>query len=114
MRASRIRPPNPIGSPGKGLTELNESENNARAKPSLLPAPQVNTMKHRLTSAAEPEPKQRKTLMERAAEPYRSVGTTPAPRASVKGMSLQATSVSLDPGCYWYTPVAQGPILTGR
>ncbi|RDL34375.1 putative carboxy-terminal kinesin 2 [Venustampulla echinocandica] len=89
MRKSQIRPPSRIpSSPGKGLSEITESEGNMRSKPaSKLPPP--TSFKHRIGPCyAEPDPKQRKTLAERAGEPRSLPAPTPSSRPVIKGTSL--------------------------
>ncbi|KUJ19370.1 kinesin-domain-containing protein [Mollisia scopiformis] len=90
-RVSRLRPPTQIASPGKGLSEISESENNARSKQvSRMPPP--GSLKHKLGSSNyEPEPK-RKTLAERAGEPRSVAAATPGPRTFVKATSLVGAS----------------------
>lgn len=113
MRKSQIRPPSRIpSSPGKGLSEITESEGNMRSKPaSKLPPP--TSFKHKIgpccmsrtdnyleqrtdyvATDAEPDPKQRKTLAERAGEPRSIVAPTPSSRPAIKGTSLVAAGVS--------------------
>ncbi|KAF4624706.1 hypothetical protein G7Y89_g13463 [Cudoniella acicularis] len=85
MRKSQLRPPSRIPtSPAKSLTEITESENNTRAKMiSRMPPP--SSLKHKLgASYGEPEPKQRKTLAERAGEPRSFAAATPSSRPVVK------------------------------
>ncbi|KAH8805715.1 P-loop containing nucleoside triphosphate hydrolase protein [Xylogone sp. PMI_703] len=84
-RPSQLRPPSRIPSPGKGLSEITESQNNARAKGiSRLAQP----LKHKLTgSGGEPEPK-RKSLVERAGEPKAAPVQQPATKFGYKGISL--------------------------
>lgn len=49
MRSNLPRPPSRIPSPGKGLTEISDSQGNARSKPaSMLPPP---SFKHRIESS---------------------------------------------------------------
>lgn len=42
FKRSQIRPPSKIPSPGKGLSEISESDSNARSKPSAIPPPQMS------------------------------------------------------------------------
>lgn len=102
------------------LSEITDSQNNARHQPSMLPQGVKRThtgsstsslmpssyLPHRGTmtddtlqtvSQPPPDAKQRKTLMERAAEypDKHSVAATPAPRVLNKGVSLASqTGVS--------------------
>jgi hypothetical protein len=46
MRRSQMAPPSRIPSPGKGLSEISESQGNARSKMSKLPA--AAGVKHRM------------------------------------------------------------------
>lgn len=119
MRASQLRPPGSrLPAPNvrpPTLNEMSDSQNNVRSQPSMLPQsgikrPQSNSgtpSKRALTvlliadqttvSQALPDPKARKTLMERAGEfPSKpSVTATPAPRTANKGVSLASqTGVS--------------------
>lgn len=125
FRASQLRPPGsrlpaPNLRPGT-LSEITESQNNARPQPSMLPQAGVKRThtgssmsssmpsSHRprrrtktddcihIVSQPPPDAKQRKTLMERAAEypDKHSVAATPAPRVLNKGVSLASqTGVS--------------------
>ncbi|KAH8589285.1 P-loop containing nucleoside triphosphate hydrolase protein [Bisporella sp. PMI_857] len=88
-RPSQLRPPSRIPSPGKGgLSEITESQGNARSKPPSKMQPPTS-VKHKLSAPYnEPEPK-RKTLAERAGEP-RSMIVPPAQtsRPVMKGTTL--------------------------
>jgi hypothetical protein len=48
MRRSQMAPPSRIPSPGKGLSEISESQSNARSKMSRLPAAAPNLLKHKM------------------------------------------------------------------
>ncbi|KUI52658.1 Kinesin-like protein klpA [Cytospora mali] len=121
FRASQLRPPGsrlpaPNLRPGT-LNEITDSQNNARPQPSMLPQAGLKrthtgsgtlpwmSSRHRPyrnnmtddslgTVSQLPDAKQRKTLMERAAEyPEKpSVIATPAPRVLNKGVSLASQS----------------------
>lgn len=117
MRASQLRPPGSrLPAPNvrpPTLNEMSDSQNNVRAQPSMLPQsglkrPQSNSgtpSNEQMTilliadpitvSQALPDPKARKTLMERAGEfpgSKTSVTATPAPRTANKGVSLASQS----------------------
>ncbi|ROV93085.1 hypothetical protein VSDG_07354 [Cytospora chrysosperma] len=102
FRASQLRPPGsrlpaPNLRPGT-LSEITDSQNNARPQPSMLP--QAGTKRTHTGSMSQPPPdaKLRKTLMERAAEyPDKHSGAaTPAPRVLNKGVSLASQTGSDD------------------
>ncbi|RFU26155.1 hypothetical protein B7463_g10193, partial [Scytalidium lignicola] len=84
-RPSQLRAPSRIPSPPKGLSEITESQNNARAKGlSKLALP----LKHKIgANGGEPEPK-RKTLAERAGEPKTAQIPQPSAKFGFKGTSL--------------------------
>ncbi|KAI9702440.1 MAG: kinesin-like nuclear fusion protein [Candelina mexicana] len=92
VRASQLRQPSKIPSPGKGLSEISASANNARAA-SMMPPPDILSTKPRKT-AMEPISK-RKTLVERAGETPRSnIAAPPSSRpinSSVKATTLAGT-----------------------
>ncbi|PSS28353.1 hypothetical protein M430DRAFT_166159 [Amorphotheca resinae ATCC 22711] len=87
MRTSQARQLSRIPSPGKGLSEISDSQSNARSKhPSKMPQP--TSIKHKIgPSFNEPEAK-RKTLAERAGEPRSIAVAAPSSRPVVKGTSL--------------------------
>ncbi|KAK2603106.1 hypothetical protein N8I77_009586 [Diaporthe amygdali] len=98
LRASQLRPPGsrlpaPNMRPAT-LNEMSDSQNNVRAQPSMLPQSGIKRPQSNSVSQLLPDPKQRKTLMERAGEfPGRNSATaTPAPRAANKGVSLASQS----------------------
>ncbi|KAI9723344.1 MAG: hypothetical protein M1812_001228 [Candelaria pacifica] len=89
MRASHLRQPSKIPSPGKGLSEISASANNARAT-SMMPPPEILNAKPRKT-VMDPTAK-RKTLAERGGETSRSnIAAPPSSRpinSSVKATTL--------------------------
>ncbi|KFY64332.1 hypothetical protein V497_01747 [Pseudogymnoascus sp. VKM F-4516 (FW-969)] len=97
MKKSQIRPPSRIPSPGKGLSEITESQNNSRLRP---PGQVPQSLKSSTFSAGvrmvnDDEPK-RKTLVERAGEPARPNTSFAPGRSVVKGTSLtSARSTSI-------------------
>ncbi|OBT45791.1 hypothetical protein VE00_03892 [Pseudogymnoascus sp. WSF 3629] len=97
MKKSQIRPPSRIPSPGKGLSEITESQNNSRLKP---PGTVPQSLKSTYSTASlqmvnNDEPK-RKTLVERAGEPARPNTSFAPGRSVVKGTSLtSARSTSM-------------------
>ncbi|KFY63020.1 hypothetical protein V496_04292 [Pseudogymnoascus sp. VKM F-4515 (FW-2607)] len=98
MKKSQIRPPSRIPSPGKGLSEITESQNNSRLKPpgtvpQSLKSTTLSTTSLRMINDDEPK---RKTLVERAGEPARPNTTFAPGRSVVKGTSLtSARSTSM-------------------
>ncbi|OBT87012.1 hypothetical protein VE02_03728 [Pseudogymnoascus sp. 03VT05] len=97
MKKSQIRPPSRIPSPGKGLSEITESQNNSRLRP---PGTVPQSLKSTYSTASlqmvnNDEPK-RKTLVERAGEPARPNTSFAPGRSVVKGTSLtSARSTSM-------------------
>ncbi|KAK7730271.1 kinesin-like nuclear fusion protein [Diaporthe eres] len=99
MRASQLRPPGSrLPAPNvrpPTLNEMSDSQNNVRAQPSMLPQSGLKRPQSNSVSQALPDPKARKTLMERAGEfpsGKTSVTATPAPRTANKGVSLASQS----------------------
>ncbi|KAI9787906.1 MAG: kinesin-like nuclear fusion protein [Candelina submexicana] len=93
VRASQLRQPSKIPSPGKGLSEISASANNARAA-SMMPPPDILSTKRKISASMEPISK-RKTLVERAGETPRSnIAAPPSSRpinSSVKATTLAGT-----------------------
>lgn len=101
-----MRPPTLIpSSPGKGLSEISESQNNSRTRlPRILPPgskyngsgrifclvePTLLTVSAAASAQAVLDAEPRKTLVERGGEPAQSnIGAPPKFRSSVKGTSL--------------------------
>ncbi|ROV88638.1 hypothetical protein VMCG_10310 [Cytospora schulzeri] len=99
FRASQLRPPGsrlPAPNPRPGtLSEITDAQNNARPQPSMLPQAGIKRTHAGSMSQPPPDAKQRKTLMERAAEypeKHSGVAATPAPRVLNKGVSLASQS----------------------
>lgn len=109
MRTSHLRQPSRITSPGKGLSDISDSQANARSLPPSKMAPPMS-LKHKMGSCmyqrssqtfgadgaivVEPDPK-RKTLVERAGEHNNRSMAAPTPaRSTVKGTNLVTASVS--------------------
>ncbi|KAI9804085.1 MAG: hypothetical protein M1825_001486 [Sarcosagium campestre] len=87
---SQLRQPRKIASPGKGLSEMSVSANNARAT-TLMPPPGSISLKHKGSALPEPAAK-RKTLAERAGEVPGS--GLPAPATSrFGGPGLRGTTL---------------------
>ncbi|KAM3081135.1 kinesin-like nuclear fusion protein [Clarireedia jacksonii] len=90
-RTSHIKPPTTrLPSPSRGLSEMSDSNGNARTRvpASKMPQPTSALKRFGEMSNNEPEPK-RKTLAERAGEPISGIARTPSvSRATVKGTSL--------------------------
>ncbi|KAI9792205.1 MAG: kinesin-like nuclear fusion protein [Peltula sp. TS41687] len=79
-RASRLRQPSQISSPGNALVEMSASAENARAAGTMRPPAERANLKHRSTALPEPASK-RKTLVERAGEVPRTASfATPLPK----------------------------------
>ncbi|ROW15921.1 hypothetical protein VPNG_02513 [Cytospora leucostoma] len=98
FRASQLRPPPGSRLPAPNLrpgtlNEITDAQNNVRSQPSMLPQAGLKRT-HTGSVVSQPDPKQRKTLWERAAEypEKHSVSATPAPRVIKKGISLASQS----------------------
>ncbi|KAH9434870.1 hypothetical protein MCOR02_003834 [Pyricularia oryzae] len=94
QRPSGLRPPTRIGA----LNDISESQNNARAKNTMLPLAGHSNLKRQTKDDSlpqQPESKQRKTLAERAAEfgVKSNVAATPAPR-HVKASSIASLAAN--------------------
>ncbi|KAF2400978.1 hypothetical protein EJ06DRAFT_415616 [Trichodelitschia bisporula] len=95
VKPSGLRPPSKVQTSlplptTKGLVEMTASDNNVRIAPSTgttssTMGPPPGSLKHRPYGLPESQPKQRKTLKDRAAEPIRPPSATSTYKESISG-----------------------------